>query len=282
MVDKPLRFEQEIRAAVSDFPYPATPRIAQAVMQRLRPQTRTPRLVVRKLVWTMVVIVALAAALMLIPPVRAAVLEWIQIGVVRILPPAPVPVPAPTSLPTPHPEPGSVPVTATPDVAFYPPPPTPATFSLLDLAGETNLAEAQAHLSFPILVPAYPKGLGLPDRVYLQEQGGPMLVLIWLDPANPDHVRLSLHTLISGSWGIEKIQPRVIKETTVKGQPGVWVEGPYFLQLHNQDFELLRLIEGHVLIWTQAGMTYRLETDLPLDEVVLIAESLRPIPTGHP
>jgi hypothetical protein len=35
------------------------------------------------------------------------------------------------------------------------------------------------------------------------------------------------------------------------------------------------LIEGHVLIWTEGEITYRLETDMPLEEAVRVAESLR-------
>jgi hypothetical protein len=280
MVDRQNRFEQEIQVIANDFSYPATPNVAQAVTLRLRPQARTSRLLARKLAWTMVIIAVLAATLMLVPPVRAAVLEWIQIGVVRIFPPAPRQ--APTSLPGERPGQVLSPVTATPNSATATPPATPATFSLLNLAGETTLTEAQAQVSFPILVPSYPPELGLPDRVYLQEQSGPMLVLIWLDHANPDRVRLSLHTLARGSWGIDKMQPRVIQKTTVNGQAGVWAEGPYFLQLRNLDYEMLRLIEGHVLIWTQDNLTYRLETDLPLEEAIRVAESLTPIPAGTP
>jgi hypothetical protein len=35
------------------------------------------------------------------------------------------------------------------------------------------------------------------------------------------------------------------------------------------------LIEGHVLIWKEGDITYRLETDLPVEEAVKIAESLK-------
>jgi hypothetical protein len=35
-----------------------------------------------------------------------------------------------------------------------------------------------------------------------------------------------------------------------------------------------RLVSGHVLIWEEDGLTYRLETDLSMEEAVAIAESL--------
>ena len=41
------------------------------------------------------------------------------------------------------------------------------------------------------------------------------------------------------------------------------------------DYNLRRLITGYVLIWRDGDITYRLETDLPLEEAVKIAESLR-------
>jgi hypothetical protein len=34
------------------------------------------------------------------------------------------------------------------------------------------------------------------------------------------------------------------------------------------------VVEGNILIWEQGGITYRLETNLPLEEAVKIAESL--------
>lgn len=268
-------FEQEIQTAANDFTYPATPQIAEAVILRLKPQARTRRPVVRRLVWALVIIIICITGLMQVPPVRAAVLEWIQIGVVRIF--RPYQNPSPSSRPDGQPQLGTTPATATAYPRIEVPTGSPATFPLLNLAGETTLAEAQSHLSFPILVPSRPKGLGLPERVYLQDQGGPMLLLVWLDPTNPKRVRLSLHTLTPGSWGIEKASPKVIQETRVNGQPAVWTEGPYFLKLRNQDFELVRMIEGNVLIWMQNDLTYRLETDLSLEQAILMAESLAPM-----
>jgi hypothetical protein len=57
----------------------------------------------------------------------------------------------------------------------------------------------------------------------------------------------------------------------------LWTVGPYALQFQRSGqviYDLRRLIEGHVLIWTEEGITYRLETDLSLQEAVQIAESL--------
>ena len=49
------------------------------------------------------------------------------------------------------------------------------------------------------------------------------------------------------------------------------------LHLSNGNIDLVRLIDGHVLIWTEGNITYRLETSLSLDEALKVAESLQPI-----
>jgi hypothetical protein len=69
----------------------------------------------------------------------------------------------------------------------------------------------------------------------------------------------------------------VVEETTVNGRPALWTEGPYLLQFRRDGHtvtEVQRLVEGHVLIWAEGEITYRLESDLPLEEAVRIAESL--------
>jgi hypothetical protein len=68
-----------------------------------------------------------------------------------------------------------------------------------------------------------------------------------------------------------------VKRTTVNGLEAMWADGPYILYLTNGKQEYHRLITGHVLIWFENDMTYRLECNLPLDEAIQIAESLEPI-----
>jgi hypothetical protein len=73
------------------------------------------------------------------------------------------------------------------------------------------------------------------------------------------------------------MHPAVIEETSVNGQHAIWATGPYPLMIQNGDFQFMRLIDGHVLIWAVDDVTYRLETGLPLGEALKIAESLAPI-----
>ncbi len=253
------RLERNLKAAGRAFPYPSTPRIADKVMMRLNQPVRS-RLLRGRWAGAFLAILILALTLILVPPARAAILDFIQIGVVRIFQVQPAPIPTSQF---------QFPVTATPKATFVP--------SILQLAGETTLPDAQSKVDFPILLPVYPPDLGQPDHIYLQNAGSPMLVLVWMEHDRPDKVRMSLDEIAPGGWAVGKSEPKLIEETTVNGQHAIWAEGPYMLQISNGNYELKRLVSGRVLIWTQGEITYRLETDLDLEEAIKVAESLGPI-----
>ena len=261
--------ENRLHSIASGMKYPPTPDIAGPIVVRLRPSTRS-RFISRKLAWSLTIIMVLVSSLMLIPPVRAAIIEFIQIGIVRIFPqPAESPLGV---IGTATPEVIS-PMTATPDAAL------PLLIPFFDnIAGETKLANAIEMAPYPILLPTYPSDLGLPNHVYVQDVEGVMTILVWVDTQQPEHVTMSLHFIPRGSWAINKFGPAVLQETDVNGQRAIWAEGPYPLFLRNGDIQVMRLIDGHVLIWTDGDITYRLETDLSLEEAIKVAESLEPIP----
>jgi hypothetical protein len=271
-------FEKQLSSIAKRLEYPRTPNIAAPVMKRLRlfPSPfgrgvrgeRRPRFVSRRFAWSLTAVLILFASLMLIPPARAAIIEFIQIGIVRIFRAEPTPVTPPNE---------QVPVTMIPMTA------TPALTSeplipiLERLAGEMTLEEAQQRVNFPILLPSYPADLGLPDRVFVQDAGGAMAILIWIDPEDPKQVLMSLHMIPPGSWAVDKMDPAQIEETTVNGERAIWAVGPYPVRFSNGDLDYVRLIDGHVLIWTEGTVTYRLETELDLEEALKIAESLEPV-----
>lgn len=272
-------FENQLLSIAKGLDYPRTPDVAGSVMKRLRafpsPSGRGgrgeghPRFMSRPLAWSLTILLILCSSLMLIPSARAAILEFIQVGVVRIFRGEPTPMPPPNQeFPS-----TSMPVTATPYATGEPLIPI-----LENLMGETTLEEAQQTVGYPLLLPAYPADLGQPDRTFVQDADGAMTILVWIDPQQPDDVLMSLHFIPEGSWAIKKISPTLIQETTVNGQYAVWTIGPYPLRLSNGDLDLIRLIDGHVLIWAEGDVTYRLETDLSLEEALKIAESLEAIP----
>ncbi|MCE7986342.1 MAG: hypothetical protein DYG89_34645 [Caldilinea sp. CFX5] len=259
------RWEEQLQSLARTFPYPSTPDLAGAVERRLAAPPARPAAAPRFLrpVWVALLALALLlGGLLAVPPVRAALQEWLQIGAVRIW------LVEPTATPTPQPK------TPTPR-----PTPTPLA-SLFDLAGATTLADAQQKAGFPLRLPSYPTTLGRPDGVFYQNIGGPAVVLVWLDIRQPARAKLSLHILGPNTFA-EKGNATRLAQTTVNGQPAFWTEGPYMLVYHRgttTDYDIRRLVEGHVLIWTEGNLTYRLETDTTMTEAVRMAESLVTLP----
>lgn len=264
-----LEFENRLKTIAGGMEYPPVPDIAGRVMTRLRSSSH-PRFGLKRLAWSLTLILLLLSNLLLIPPVRAAVIEFIQIGIVRIFPRSAEPTPEIVNPTAPD---AMAPPTATPDASL------PSLIPLLDnIAGETKLANAQQMAEYPILLPTYPPNLGQPNHVYVQEAEGTVTILVWEDPRQPGRVTLSLHFIPEGSWAIKKFEPAVVQETEVNGRRAVWTEGPYPLILHNGNVEFTRLVDGHALIWADGEVTYRLETELGMGEAIRIAESLEPIP----
>jgi hypothetical protein len=253
-------FETRLKELAQKVDYPATPPIAKAVMARISVKPQSPVLS-RRLAWSLTILLITVISLMAIPPVRAAVFEFIQIGIVRIFPEGHTPTP---ETKTPH--------TPTPS-ALIP--------LLEELLGETTLQQARTQVGYPIPLPAYPSDLGEPDRIFVQDVDSQM-ILVWIDHKDPQRIKLSLHIIPPNSWVIKKVDPTVIALTNVNGQRAVWTTGPYPLLLQNKEITFTRLIEGNVLIWTEGDLTYRLETDLSLEEAIKIAESLQAPPVVTP
>jgi hypothetical protein len=214
--------------------------------------------------WALAVALVLALALLSVPQVRAAVFEVLRIGAVRMVFGNPTPAP-PIATPAAH---STVPLR--PTATLVP--------TLLDLAGRTTLTDARRMAGVPIRLPAYPPDLGAPDYVFQQDIEGPVVVLAWTDRAQPARVRLSLHILGEGAL-VYKQEPTIIAETTVNAERALWTVGPYVLVVRSpggaEGWSLRRLVTGHVLIWTDGPITYRLETDAELADAVRIAESLK-------
>ena len=267
-----------LREIASQFRYPPTPDVAGSMMKRLETGSR-PWAKMRS-AWVVTSLLALLLiVLFAVPGVRAEIVRFFEVGVVRILPATPTqPVESPLSqVPTTATPMTILPITATPQSTTTPlgPQYEPLySVNMAGLAGETTLADAQNSLPFKIRLPEYPADLGTPDRVFLQEDGQ-MVILVWTDPNDSQKALLSLYEIGPGSVIIHKFQPRVIRETQVNGQYAVWVQGPYMLQLTNGMYDFRRLVEGNTLIWEEDKITYRLESDQALEDTLKIAESLK-------
>jgi len=264
--------ETRLRAVAQNMPYPPTPDIAGMVTLRLsRTSVRKPVLERKARRWQIALegitlIVVLLTGLLAVPAVRAAVVEFLQIGVIRIFIPEPTPTPtvnpSATSQPTPTAQPS----------------PTPFDLvSLGEIGGETTLEVAVEKAGFPLQLPTYPPDLGKPDRVFVQDANGALIILAWTAPDHPEKAELILFEIAPGSWAGQKGAPVTVERTSVNGQEAVWAEGPYALYLTNGNVEFRRIVGGHVLLWAEDGITYRLESTLTLVEALQIAESLSPI-----
>ena len=144
--------------------------------------------------------------------------------------------------------------------------PTPTAERLdINLPGETSLqaARASSDVYLPIL-----SVLGGPDRVFVLTEVGSTVVLVW----EPEGVALYI---IPPGPIVQKLAPESIRQTTVRGVPGIWIVGDHFLELVSGDPDLTIFVDSNVLIWTEDEVTFRLESTLTLDEAIELAETLQ-------
>jgi hypothetical protein len=249
-------WEQRVRETALSFPYPPTPDVSRAVRQRLtarHPRTTAAR---RRVAWAVALILLIIGGLLAVPPVRAAVWRIIRAGAITIF----------VNEPTP---------TDTPDAATAVSPTVPsANEFVFDLATPITLAQAQAQARFPLRLPTYPEDLGPPDQVYRHGTDWPVtIILVWLEPEQPDQVRLSLYYIEADNFAYKGAES--LEMTTVNGRDAFWLEAPHYFQLPDGRSPAWQFVAGRVLIWwTDEGVTYRLESGLPLPEARRIAESI--------
>lgn len=255
------KMDGQLQRVASGFAYPPTPDLAGAERRRLARQGASQQSVARLRLrpsWGLAIAssVLLFAALLAVPEVQAFVRQLFSIGSVRVVVATPT-----TGMP------------ATPEASATPARP-------LNLVGETTLSIAKVEFPHPIMLPAYPADIGWPDRVFIQDVNSPALILAWTEPDRNDQARMVLYE-ISGPADGEKVvaDTRLIEETTVNGKPAAWLTGSHWLQFYDTSGMVRpasrRLVDGNVLLWEDGGITYRLESDLSIDEAVRVAESLR-------
>ncbi len=250
MDDRSLaHLEVSLQQAGLHLQYPATPDIA------LRPALPQPRPAPR-LAWAAAVVLALAASLLAVPDVRARVLAALQVGGVHIS----LPVGGVSKLSTTKP--------LAKALGQY-----GEIVPLADLSGALSLAQARQQAGFEITIPSYPADLGEPDRVYLQgEADARYVILVWLEDENADKVEMALYILGPGVR-LHKDEPEVVRRLWVHGSLGALVIGDHFLSTGGETYRGV-LVQAPALIWQLGELTYRIEANLPLRELVRIAESI--------
>ena len=225
--------ETKLRQTAVSFPYPATPDVVPAFWERVEKQS-TNLIGQRRLAFVALSIILLAV--IAVPPVRASLITFFRIGTINVY-------------------------VGESDVQFNSTP-----IPLPNLSGQMTLAEAQAAVSFPI---EFPSTLGEPDAVYHSDDWQGIVTLVWQE--NGTLLQILDFNIIG-----TKIQLEFAEETAVYNAPALWIEDPHLLNLYDERIgfidTLTRQVDGHVLIWTKDNLTYRLETHLPKEEAISLAE----------
>ena len=240
--------------------YPPTPRISLGASRfGVDPLYRKTRKV--QWSWAITIVLVIIAAALLVPPVRAAIIDFLQIGGLRInLENSGLQTPGVVDESR-NAEPGVTPLLEG------------GLFNALN--GRTSLEEAREKLDFELRLPSYPADLGQPGAVFLQDFGGLAVIVVWTYPNQPEQVRLVL-MVFTNQAVVQKFSPPVIDETRVGDRPGLWLEGRHLLQIKDGNHEPVELVvDGRVLAWEIGGITYRIESNLTREEMLRIAESIK-------
>lgn len=243
MSDERLGDELRALGASLDVRPPDPSTVATAVLQRIAteeqraPASRLRASFRRHRVRLAAVVVALLAALVLTPPVRAVVADWLGLDGVVVRP--------------------------GPSEPSAPPPPTAAESGL-------SIAEARELVAFDPVVPA---GLGEPDGVEVSA-GGRALSITWghgektvrLDQFDAHLSRLLMKTAVIE----EAAQP-----VDVGTGEALWFSEPHDLVLldeHGRERPGTARIARPTLVWEVGETTLRLE-GLDRQEAIAVAES---------
>jgi hypothetical protein len=157
----------------------------------------------------------------------------------------------------------------------------------LGLGERVTLEEARRRVAFPVLVPTA-AGFQRPDAVYVnrQPQGGRVDLVFRARPGLPASPYTDAGLLVTQFQGtltpdfIKKVVAGgLVEEVQVAGQPGYWFSGePHFFTYRDRSGEITdesTRLAGNTLVWQAGAQTLRLEGQLPKQEALRIAESMR-------
>lgn len=237
-MDDLTTFEQQLKATAAAFPYPNTPDVAAAVRRRLAVQQ--PQSLRRAVAVGLAIVLALAS-LLLVPQVRAAVLEFFQIGAIKV------------------------------EVVESTPTPAAVPHTIWDVSEPVSLGEAIDRFPYPLQLPST---LGPPDAVRLRRgrDGEQAVIFLWGNTAAPD---IALYQVSGFSFGLKMLARDAIDQLLIDGEPAFWLEGEHPLFLTDGEFPAVRIESGNVLLWYGRNVTYRLEGNLTLAEALALVDSFK-------
>jgi len=239
--------EQRLRELGSQIEFPETPPLASTLDLRPAPaRARPSRRTLRVLAIACVLLLLAVGTAFAVPASRNAILDWLGLRGVTIE--------RVVSLPS---------VPATSDLA---------------LGDPVSLEEARALVELDVLVP---ETLGEPDEVYVdQTTPGGRATLVYRDShggiaALLTEFRGDLAPELIGKLVDANAQAQAV--TVTGGEQGVFLSGGPHLVFYrdaNGDIreETLRLA-GNTLLWQRGDVLLRLESALPLEEALEVAQS---------
>jgi hypothetical protein len=157
-------------------------------------------------------------------------------------------------------------------------PPSPTTEPLLapgSIGRPVSLEEANTEVGFTIQLPTYPSSVGGPDNVYVLSLDDAKAVALVYETNDLSFMLQQT----SRNIFIEKTA-EILQQAQVNGNRALWIaDASHIVQFYGEQgrlhVESRRLVEGNTLVWQSGEVTYRLEGDLPLEEAIKIAESLK-------
>jgi hypothetical protein len=243
-----LEVETLLRQAASDLVYPPTPDIASQVRVRIneaesartwRPEGRRYRLPALALSGLLAGIVIAFGALVAVPASRTALADFFRLDRISFLEDS-----------------GSS--------------PTPPVLSPASFARPSTVDEVRGIVDFTVSLPADAE----PDAVYIQgeQYDLPYAIFAFEDYDLYETRDANIQKLINGS--------APVREAPFDGVEAYWVEaGGHVVQSLDAEGRLLietrRTVDRATLVWQEDGVTYRIESSLPLDETIAVAQSLR-------
>lgn len=293
MLNEFEKLENALVRAGRELEFPPTPAIAARVRAELAlPAPQNAGNAWRRIRVPLALAIVLALALLLtLPAARDAVAQFLGLPQLRIF--YVTPTPTPTATPTARPSavsaaslftPTRAPVkqsvtptatkTATPTIQPY----TPCCVVTLD--------EAKQKAHFKLLTPPNQT----PSQVSYQNvyDAGEQIVMVFGDLAKPSFTLYQAQRWVYGKvLGNEVGAQTQLAETLVKGERAFWFSGaPHLVMMvdaHGEPiYDSARTVDANTLVWETgddySGVIYRLETRMPLEDAVKIAESLTQVP----
>ena len=240
--------------------------VSSRVAQRLRAEaTVVPIATSRRRGWRVAVGVAAAAVVttVAVPASRAALGGWLGVRGDRVE------------------------VSATTVPTIVPTTPQDGGRSELELGPEVALADVRGLVGFTMPVPREP-GFEHPDEVhvgYPPASGEAILVYrarAGLPPVGPSGLGMLISAFradLEGGYFEKVATPGVqVEQVTVQGGVGYWLEGaPHQFLYRDATGEIVphtMRLAGNVLFWETNGITVRIESALPRDEVIRVADAM--------